>query len=178
MAGDNSGLIKLGIAGAGIWYAYKQGWLSFLGLGTGTGTTTGSTPATGTGTPAPTPPPAPPPSAAAPPPLGPPAPSLSSLYTQLVNAVGPAQAAQVASGGQRFGPDDYNAILMQVYPAAGPLPDPNSLFSDTGWSRPSAMPIAAYWSKTSAWLQQNKGLSGLNPYPGLAGLAMRQGWGT
>ena len=175
---DNSGLIKLGIAGGALYYAYKQGWLAFLGLGTGTGTptSTGGTPAgSGTGTPAPTPP-VPPVAPAAP--SGPPAPSLTSLYTQLVNAVGPAQGAQLASGGQRFGPDDYNSILMGIYPAAGPLPDPNSLFADTGWSRPSAMTIAGYWSKTSQWLQQNKGLSGVNGYSGLAGLAMRQGWGA
>ena len=32
---DNSGLIKLGIFGAVAYYAYSQGWLSFLGLGGG-----------------------------------------------------------------------------------------------------------------------------------------------
>jgi hypothetical protein len=171
---DNSGLIKFGVlAGVG-WYAYNKGWLSFLGLGTGTGTPTGTPPAGGAATPPVTPPPAP---VTTPPSAGPPPPSLSALYTQLVNAAGPAQAAQLASGGQRFGPDDFNAILVGIYPAAGPLPDPNQLFGDTGWSRPAAMPIASYWAKTSAWLQQNKGLAGVNGYAGLGALAARQrGW--
>jgi hypothetical protein len=168
---DSSGLIKIGVlAGVG-WYAYNKGWLSFLGLGTGTGTPTGTPPAGGAATTPVTPPPAP----VTPPPAGPPLPSLSALYTQLVNAAGPAQAAQLASGGQRFGPDDFNAILVGIYPAAGPLPDPNQLFGDTGWSRPAAMPIASYWAKTSGWLQQNKGLAGVNGYAGLGALAAR--WG-
>jgi hypothetical protein len=168
---DNSGLIKLGIAGAVGWYAYTQGWLSFLGIGSAAASTT---PAATSGS-TPVPPAATVPQGGATPPA-PTGPSLTSLYSQLVAAVGPAQAAQLASGGQRFGPDDYNAILMQIYPEAGPLPDPNQLFGASGWSRPSAMPIATYWAATSQWLQQNKGLSGLNGYAGLGALARQRGW--
>ncbi len=165
MASDNSGLIKLGIAGAAAYYAYSQGWLSFLGIGTPAATTTAGLPS----------PPVSGPIASAvaanPPAATPAGPSLSSLYTQLVAAAGAAHQP-----GDNPGPDEYNALLTSIYPAAGPLPDPVQLFASTGWARPGGMPIAAYWSLTSTWLQANKGLSGLNAYAGLGALAMQRGW--
>jgi hypothetical protein len=169
MASDNSGLIKLGIAGAAAYYAYSQGWLSFLGIGTAAPTT-----AAGVATPPVAGSVAAPGAAVTPtPPAAVAGPSLSSLYTQLVAAAGASHQP-----GSNPGPDEYNALLMGIYPAAGPLPDPNQLFAGTGWSRPGGMPIAAYWSVTSTWLQANKGLSGLNGYAGLGAIAMRQrGWG-
>jgi hypothetical protein len=87
-------------------------------------------------------------------------PSLDTLYGQLVAAVG---AAHVP--GDNAGPDEYDALLGQVYPPlAGVLPDPNQLFAGTGWARPSGMPVAAYWSKMAPWLKTNKGLSGVGLY--------------
>jgi hypothetical protein len=163
MASDNSGLIKLGIAGAGLYYAYSQGWLSFLGIGSAAATSTAVPPVSSPGT-------GQPPVTQAPAAPSAPLPSLASLYTQLVNAAGAAHTP-----GSNPGPDEYNSLLMGIYPAAGPLPDPNSLFASTGWQRPNGMPIAAYWSITSVWLQQNKGLSGVNGYAGLGALAMRAG---
>jgi hypothetical protein len=165
MAADNSGLIKLGIAGAAAYYAYSQGWLSFLGIGTQAAATPAAVlPPGSTGG-------AVSPAAPVDSPQAPtPGPSLASLYTSLVNAAGAAH-----SPGSNPGPDEYNSLLMGIYPAAGPLPDPVSLFASTGWARPNGMPIAAYWSLTSVWLQQNKGLSGVNAYAGLGALAMRAG---
>jgi hypothetical protein len=170
MASDNSGLIKLGIAGAAAYYAYSQGWLSFLGIGTAAAPAAAGVPPVAVGGSV-----AAPGAAVAPPPpvTAPAGPSLSSLYTQLVAAAGAAHQP-----GDNPGPDEYNALLTSIYPAAGPLPDPVQLFAGTGWSRPGGMPIAAYWSLTSTWLQANKGLSGLNAYAGLGAIAVRQrGWG-
>jgi hypothetical protein len=173
---DNSGLIKMGIAGAVAWYAYSQGWLSFLGIGTAAA----AAPATAAA-------PAASPVAAAVPPLAPPVvppvtapaasatPSLDALGAQLVRALGSsANAAGV-------GPDAYNAVLTQIYPAAGPLPDPNTLFAGSGWARPQGMTFPVYWTATAPWLKANKGLSGYGPhglggYAGLGAIAMRHGW--
>ncbi len=165
MASDNSGFIKIGVVGVVGWYAYTKGWLSFLGIGPAAA----ATPVVPV-TPTPTASSQPAQTAAAPPPAasaGPAAPSLTSLYTQLVNAAGSANVHD---------PDNYNALLVGIYPAAGPLPDPNQLFAGTGWARPAQMPIASYWSLTSAWLQQNKGLAGMNGYSGLGALARKRGW--
>lgn len=159
---DNSGFLKIGLfAGAGF-LAWQQGWFSKLGIGS-----QAASPAAGTL-------PSQPAAGAAV--KAPPGPSLSDLYAKLVTAVGAATAATADANGvvTRPGPDEFNAILTQIYPAAGPLPDPGPMFP--GWTRGQAMPIATYWAATSAWLTANRGLSGLNAYSGLAGLAQRRGW--
>jgi hypothetical protein len=222
---DNTGmLIKVGIAGAVGYYAYTQGWLSFLGLGGlpsdalyigmvpvgQTSSACGASPVTATtyvfhsastgkyycqttvptaaqqaaaqaaqvasaagggGTTVATGVPAPP---ATPPATPPPAaPSLDSLGAAVTKALG----SQMNAAG--VGPDAYNYAVTSVYPAAGPLPDPNQLFAGTGWARPAAMDFTTYWTYTAPWLKANKGLSGygggLGAYYALGALARRMG---
>jgi hypothetical protein len=156
---DNSGMIKIAAIGGAAFLAYRQGWLSFLGIGT---PATAVSPATGTPVTAV-------PSSVAP--AASPVPSLDSVYGSLVQQVGPLNSDHT------MGPDGYNALLIQIYPAAAPLPDPVSLFSGTDWARPAAMPIASYWSRMAPWLQQNRGFAGLGIYGTLGALAMQQrGW--
>jgi hypothetical protein len=81
-------------------------------------------------------------------------PSLDALGAQIVARVGSGSA----------GPDEFNSLLTQIYPAAGPLPDPNQLFAGSGWSRPQTMGFSTYWTATAPWLKANKGLSGFGSY--------------
>ena len=170
MASDNSGLIKVAAIGVAAYYAYSQGWLSFLGIGTAAAASTPvvTPPAAGAVPPVASPVVAP----VVTPPAAPAAPSLDSLGAAIVTAV----------KGASVGPDDYNYFLTQIYPAAGPLPDPVSLFASTGWARPQPMGFSTYWTITAPWLKANKGLSGYGPqglggYAGLGAIAMRRGWG-
>jgi hypothetical protein len=143
---DNSGMIKIALFGGAAFLAYKQGWLSSIGIGTPSPTSTSGTatqPVGTTGSPIVPAAPSQPSGAATP--------TLDSLGAQIVTA----------AGGQSMGPDGFNSILTQIYPAAGPLPDPNQLFGPSGWARPASMGFATYWAITAPWLKANKGLSGI-----------------
>jgi hypothetical protein len=137
-------LIKVGLFGAAAYLIYKQGWLAQFGIGTAPATTPATATTAATTTPA---------AAAAPS-------ALDTLYTAMV-------AAATAGGISTTGPDGWNYYLVQGgYPS--PAPDPADVFP--GVDRSIPMTSAQYWAGMSAWLQKNKGMSGVGIFGGLAGL--------
>jgi hypothetical protein len=161
---DNSMLLKVGLFGGAAFVAYKQGWLSFLGLNPSgvTATSTPATPAQPQPAPAPAPAPAPSPFKAS----G--VNSLDAVFAAL-NKYAPG-ASQTADG--------WNWDLMQIVPGFT-APDPSPLFSaapfDPPWTRDFKMPLVSYWIVMGNFLRQKQGLSGMGHYgnvsTGLAAIA-------
>ena len=139
MADNSSTFIKLGIIGAVGYFAYTQGWLSFLGIG-------GSAPAP---TPTPTPTPAPNPNAI----QG--ANTIDGVFTKMV--------AAAPSGSH--GVDEWNSYLqtaMQGVKSGWVAPDPMPIFTAAvqGFSRDQQLSSGQYWGVMAPWLKTNAGLSG------------------
>jgi len=143
----NSGtLIKVGAAGAVAWYAYKQGWLSMLGIGA----------------------PAPVVAVAAVP--GPAAPNPNAIQGAdtvagvqarvLLAAAPPAEGLAVDSWGYAL-----NAALAPLGKSA---PDPMPIFSAAvpGFSRGQLLTAGQYWAVMGPALKSQLGLSGLGMYRG------------
>jgi hypothetical protein len=157
---DNSGLmIKAGLAGAAAWLAYKQGWLSMLGL---PGPATAATPATVA------------PTTAVPKVVDPNAAvgynTLDAIHGRMVAA---AKAPPVG-----LNVDTWNYFLAQVDSGLVP-PDPMPIFQAAipGFSRDQLLTDLQYWTPMSQYLAKNMGLTGLGIYGTLGALAMQQrGW--
>lgn len=150
MAGSNSGLIKVALIGGAAYFAYRQGWLSFLGLGS---------PAVTTAAPAP-------PVSTAPPVVG--ANSLDGIHAQLVAMVKAPAAV-----------DEWDYALNQIMaPLGKTAPDPMPIFSAAvpGFSRGQLLTDAQYWGIMAPALKAQLGLSGLGMYGGLAALSMGSRW--
>lgn len=165
---DNNGLVKIGLFAGAAYLAYRQGWLSFLGVGTPAvaATTTGTST---TGTTATTPP------AAATPPAPPKYPPLSAIRSLTLILANADQAAKVATCGDQppqnlpglapgmvlpnpayftwlncrgnvqpmMPPDDWNVYLVR---AGGPNPAPDPLAAFPGVDRSQPMSFDTYWS--------------------------------
>lgn len=151
---DNTGIIKIALFGGAAYLAYRQGWLSFLGLGTPAATT----PAT-----AATPTPAPNPNAI----TG--ANSLDAIFQRVVTA------ANAPTAGLNIDSWDYylNAELAKIGKSA---PDPMPIFSSAvaNFDRAQLINAAQYWAVMAPALKTQLGLSGLGIYGGMAGYMMRR----
>jgi hypothetical protein len=148
MAADNSGMIKIALfAGAG-YLAYRQGWLSMLGLGT---------PAAASPAPAVPATPAPNPNAI----VG--ANSLDAIYTRML------AAAKVSSANV----DEWGYYLNNELAKTGKVaPDPMPIFQTAvpNFDRAQKLSAAQYWAVMSPALKTQLGLSGLGIYGGLGQL--------
>jgi hypothetical protein len=138
---DNSGMIKLAVASAVAYYAYRQGWLSMLGIGL---------PATSTVSPATA---APDPNAI----TG--ANTVAGLQARvLLNAKAPAEGLPV---------DTWNWYLnQQLAPLGKTAPDPMPLFvaASPGFDRAQPVTAGQYWAVMTPALKSQLGLSGLGLY--------------
>lgn len=145
---DNS-MFKYALIGGAAYFAYTQGWLSFLGIG----------PTTAAAVPAPVIPivPLPVPVVA---PTGVAFNSLDQIYIRMV-------AAATKDGVTSTGPDVWDAYAVQVG-APNPMPAPE----DAGLTRVN-MTAAQYWAAMAPVLKTQHGLSGLGIYGGLGALTRR-----
>jgi len=159
---DNSTLIKLAVAGGVGYFAYTQGWLSFLGMSPAGSTT--PPPGAQTNPPAAQPPATTP--ATTTPPTTPTTPATSVLDGIF------ARIQASAGANAQLNPDDWGWYLNNELSALGrpAAPDPVPLFG----ARPQpTMGAAAWWGPMSAALKSQLGLSGLGVYGGLAAMARR-----
>lgn len=146
---DNSGFIKIGLIGAAAYLAYKQGWLSMLGIG------------------------APAAAVVAPVPVVVPNPntitgsnSLDSIYTRIATASGlPAAGLTV---------DTWGWYLNNELAAVGKVaPDPMGPFTAAvpNFDRAQLITGPQYWAVMAPALKLQLGLSGLGFYGGLGAVA-------
>lgn len=144
MAG-NSGLVKIGLIGAVAYYAYSQGWLSFLGIGSPAVATPAATPA-------------PNPNAI----TG--ANSLDATYLRLI--------AGAPSGSH--GVDDWDYYLAQQLGGKS-VPDPGPIFAAAvpNFDRSQLITGPQYWAVMAPALKTQLGMSGLGVYGGLGALMRR-----
>ena len=163
---DSSGMVKvLLVAGAG-YVAYEMGWLSMFGLTPSTAATTSTTPSTTTTAPATTIP-----ATVLPP--APKAPSLATVYAQLLAA-----ASAPAAG---LSADQWGYYLNQILaPYNLAAPDPAPLFSaftaatakslanipgvpdpSATWDRGTLYTAPVYWQVMSPALTSQYGMTGL-----------------
>jgi hypothetical protein len=134
---DNSGIIKIGLVAAAAYLAYKQGWLSSLGIGAPVAAAT-PLPVT----------PAPNPNAI----VG--TNTLAGIYARLV--------AKAPAGS--MGVDAWNTYLAPLLPGGGPAPDPMPIFTAAvpGFSRSQPLTAGQYWQYMGPAIGTQYGLSGLN----------------
>ena len=157
---DNSGMIKLAVAGAVAYYAYSQGWFASLGIGTAAAATPAATPALPAAPVAPAAPVNPNPITGSN--------TLAGIYSRMIAAAGP-------------GP--YNADVWNTYLAtAGSLtpPDPMPIFTAAvpGFTRSQTLTAAQYWGVMAPALTAQQGLSGMGRvFAGLGAIraTMRRG---
>jgi hypothetical protein len=136
-------------AGAG-YLAYKQGWLSVLGIGSASAPVVAAAPGVV-------------PSAA---PVAPAAPAASNVLDHIYAGIVAAAAADKVTV---TGPDVWDVYAVR---SGGPNPMPAP--EDVGLTRVD-MTAAQYWTAMAPYLKTKLGLSGLGIYGGLGQLAMRCG---
>lgn len=165
---DNSGLIKIALFGGAAYLAYKQGWLSFLGLGTST-----PAPAAAAAPPAAATPPATGPVSTPPvaqPQITPTVNSLDTIYSKMT------AAAAAAGEASLLGVDTWGYYLnQQLAPMGKSAPDPGPLMTDAfggWWTRASPMAASNYWAVMAPALKSQLGLSGLGIYGGMGALTL------
>lgn len=146
---DKGALIKIGVFGAVAYYAYTQGWLSFLGLGTSTASSSAGTTTTAVTTPLVS---------------SPASNQLDTLYTKMVNAA-------TAAGTTSTGVDGWGYYLNQFTTAPDPMPAFQA--QNPNFDRSQNMTAAQYWAVIAPVLKTQLGLSGLGLYGGLGDLIRR-----
>lgn len=150
MAGDSSGLIKVGLVAGAAYLAYSQGWLSFLGIGAA-------------------------PAAVAPAaPAAPAAPIITGANT--VDGVS-AKLIQANTGPSSV--DEWGYFLNQILsPLGKTAPDPGPIFTAAvpGFDRSQKLTAAQYLAVMGPALKTQLGLAGLGAYAGLAAIAFRRGF--
>lgn len=139
---DNSGMIKLAVAGAVAYYAYSQGWLSVLGIGKPVAAASPATPAA---------------------PVNP-----NAIVG--ANTVAGIQARTIAAAkapSEGLGIDDWSYNLaLALAPLNKVPPDPMPLFqaASPGFDRSQKVTAGQYWAVMGPALKSQLGLSGLGLY--------------
>jgi hypothetical protein len=144
----SSGLIKVGLIAGAAYLAYRQGWLSMLGIGAPTA------------------------AAAAPAAASPAAPATPVNPITGANTLDGIYQRMIASAGSiSQGVDAWNSYLA----TAGNLtpPDPMPIFTAAvpGFDRSQLLTGPQYWAVMAPALKSQLGLSGLGFYGGLGAIA-------
>lgn len=142
---DNTGIIKIGIFGAAAYYAYRQGWLSFLGIGTPAAVAPATTTLATTVPVNPNP----------------------IVGANTVTGIQAATILAAKAPPEGLSVDDWGYTLNSVLANQGKVaPDPMPIFTEAvpGFDRSQKLTAAQYWGVMAPALKSQLGLSGLGLY--------------